>query len=1179
MQINPKAFIACFRMALTERLSAACSQGSLFQQGYLAKRPRNGWVLAIAFFLTAALVSLIASGQVSPPNIPAINLATGPLFAAANGDKPAITFALSVETPTVGAQYLAGPGALTDNTYTNTKEYLGYYDAESCYTYNNTPTETPASDQTLEDYKRFDRSGPATSRMCSDAFSGNFLNWASSSAMDMMRLALTGGDRSIDTPSLTILQRAMLPDGVQCMWNGSWFPAKQLQKDGGGSNKYWGAIPAGMKGQAQVRGADVYVANMLNRLYFGTQRTGSCANTSGYTLGLESPPRSLGPITSSSGPLPDDAISCASQGGACEFFGTMEVWYGAGSSWAVAPAANGVACDYSVLGDPLPGVMKACYYKPYGGPLPFVLGSISTVNNVALSPTYTVCASEGGTCNFSGIKLLWYGAANKWKVVVAAANGAHCDSQTLGDPAPGIAKTCYIGPYTGSWLPPGTWVPPSTPTPSTGAFFYGRVQVCNSSAGLLQDNRDYGLCTQYPSGNYKPVGAIQKYSEQMRLAAFGYLMDDALSRVGGVLRAPMKYVGAKTFNTNGIDNTPTTGNPKAEWDSNTGVFFSNPDGDTTQTTPISGVINYVNKFGRTGPVLGRYKSLDPVGELHYEALRYLQGLQPTPGAVAGTPAEIAAMADGFPVFTTWTDPYGDGRSSSADYACVKSNIVTIGDIETWDQNRLPTPPSEANNIVDIAYWRSVVQAFEKNQSLTYGTHPVTGDPLVTGNPNGANMNVASRTDRSQVLGTSYWANTHDIRGTTWTGSPAQQRPGLRVKSFFFDVDTYASGAVEANRRYGNQFFTAAKYGGFETDPSNIGGKPYNTYGNPFQRQDGTVDNNVWQNPATPGEASTYYLQSDARSVLRAFDNIFSRVVSSARSIAGSATSSKNITQGGSTIYQAAFDTSDWNGDVLSLPLTVDSSNAASVARTANWSAAEKLSALAAPATSRNIVVGKAGATANPVASSFTWSGIDSTLQTHLGKITPNSIADSLAQDRLNYLRGDRSKEGGIFRKRTKLLGDIVNSGIAYSGAPSGNVGPSSTYPGFLTANASRAAAIFVGANDGMLHAFNANTGDELFGYIPSWMGPKLAALTTISYNNNHQSYVDATPTVAEAQVGSAGESSDWKTVLVSGTGAGGAGVFALDVTDPSAFSASNVMWEFTHADDADLGYVVGRPKS
>ena len=129
-------------------------------------------------------------------------------------------------------------------------------------------------------------------------------------------------------------------------------------------------------------------------------------------------------------------------------------------------------------------------------------------------------------------------------------------------------------------------------------------------------------------------------------------------------------------------------------------------------------------------------------------------------------------------------------------------------------------------------------------------------------------------------------------------------------------------------------------------------------------------------------------------------------------------------------------------------------------------------------------------------------------------------------------------------------------------------------------------AVFAGANDGMLHAFAAKTdasksitaGDELFAYIPSWMGPKLSALTSKDYVNNHQAYVDAPSAVGEVQVANSDAATDWKTVLVSGTGAGGRGVFALDVSKPESFGASNVMWEFTPSDDDDIGYVVGRPQ-
>lgn len=186
--------------------------------------------------------SFVAIGSGTPPSIPAVALATEPLYAAVVVDKPALALALSVEFPTVGAQYT--PGGSSDSTYDSAKEYLGYYDAESCYSYNDAPSETPTGTQTTADYKRFDRVGTATSRKCSNAFSGNFLNWASSSAIDMLRLALSGGDRYIDTASLTILQRAVIPNGdPTCMWNSTNFPAKRLLKDGGGAGTYWGLCP------------------------------------------------------------------------------------------------------------------------------------------------------------------------------------------------------------------------------------------------------------------------------------------------------------------------------------------------------------------------------------------------------------------------------------------------------------------------------------------------------------------------------------------------------------------------------------------------------------------------------------------------------------------------------------------------------------------------------------------------------------------------------------------------------------------------------------------------------------------------------------------------------------------------------------------------------------------------
>ncbi len=1106
---------------------------------------RQNALLLVTVPLVAG-VSFLALSQSTPPSIPAINLSSDPLYAATTGDKPALALALSVEFPTVGAQYVDpdnnNSGNSDDVTYSPTIEYLGYYDAESCYTYDDAGTGAPTGQ--ASNYKRFVRRGPAiplttpdttnptwTSRMCwngstsyskddgttptssttsNDAFSGNFLNWASSSAIDMLRLSLTGGDRVIDEPNLTILQRAIIPDGDPIsMGNSSNFPSKQLYKNGtsraitsanfaspsyASGVPYFGAVPSSMATAAGTN--DIFVANTLNRIYFGTSKSGN--NSSGFSA------YQLGGGSASS--LPSDATACANENQTCTFTGTMDIWYGANSSWKIINSSSGsISCNNATFTDPIVGTAKKCYYR-----------------------------------------------------------------------TPGAL--------------------PSTGSLNSDGYFFARVQVCDRDASTyaLKDKRYWNLCTQYsdgastPHAAYKPTGVVQKYSNQLRLSAFGYLMDQTTDRYGGVLRAPMKFVGPKKYDKDG--NEVSGGNPNKEWNTTTGVFNANPDSNATVATTdgrgayLSGVINYVNQFGRTGSVAGRYKKYDPIGELHYQALRYLQGLQPSSAAISGLPG-TTGLYDGFPAYTTWTDPYGDGRTTSSDpnaYACLKSNIVVIGDINAWDYNsRLPAADA-ANNIPDIAYWQGIASKFESGTSGSYvdgqGHSRNIANPFTT-----TTSDMTSASGNVSIVGSAYWAHTHDIRGDSWTNAtPAGtagdtlRRPGLRVKTFTFDVNEYGGSNNASTRRSSNQLFRAAKYGGFESDPSNSAKNPYNTYGNPFvNEKDGQPNKYVWEDtdtrPSRVGEANTYFLQSDARGVLSAFDDIFSRASTSAYNIGGGANNNKNTYSTNSTIFQGKFDTSDWSGD-LEASLTTTHALV--------WSASSRLGAMTSPVGSRKIFVGKSGATASPVATAFQWADLESSLQKALDKPSPSATADGLGQDRVSYLRGDKSKEGSPFRARTKLLGDIVNSGVVYSGQPSSQIS-SSSYASFVSANAARTPAVFVGANDGMLHGFNATTGDELLAYIPSWVAPNLSALTNADYGTStmpHQSYVDAMPAVAEAQVGSAGTAADWKTVLVGGTGAGGQGVFALDVTDPTTFSADKVMWEFTDADDPDLGNVTGKPQ-
>ncbi len=210
--------------------------------------------------------------------------------------------------------------------------------------------------------------------------------------------------------------------------------------------------------------------------------------------------------------------------------------------------------------------------------------------------------------------------------------------------------------------------------------------------------------------------------------------------------------------------------------------------------------------------------------------------------------------------------------------------------------------------------------------------------------------------------------------------------------------------------------------------------------------------------------------------------------------------------------------------------------------------------------------------------------------TSFNNLTAQQQTDLGSVDVMDYIRG---KQLGLevsqpllgqtlgFRDRTTLLGSIVSSSPRYSKAPNFGyqlnpaAGGGSTYAQFVANNQNnRRAAVYVGANAGMFHAFDANPnanqggGAELFAYVPRSVYPYLSELTDVNYT--HRYFVDGP--VVEGDVYLNGT---WKTVVMGSTGAGPAGLFALDVTTPDQFDATKVLWDITPAEEPDLGRVMG----
>ena len=248
------------------------------------------------------------------------------------------------------------------------------------------------------------------------------------------------------------------------------------------------------------------------------------------------------------------------------------------------------------------------------------------------------------------------------------------------------------------------------------------------------------------------------------------------------------------------------------------------------------------------------------------------------------------------------------------------------------------------------------------------------------------------------------------------------------------------------------------------------------------------------------------------------------------------------------MFQSTYNSNGWTGDVKAYEVN---SLTGEISETPAWSAADWLHATDTRWYERKI------AAYNP----DTLAGVPFTsLNLNVEQRAQLDADESTAEDILFFLRGDRSNEqqnGGTFRNRFSILGDIVHSSPVFENG-----------------------VLYAGANDGMLHAFRSTDGLEVFAYIPNLVFENLYKLAYPAYQDNHIFYVDLSPVIQK------GVGPGNMTLLVGGLGGGGQGYYALDITgiDGTPFSidadaADRVLWEYAGNVDnePDLGLTYARP--
>lgn len=371
-----------------------------------------------------------------------------------------------------------------------------------------------------------------------------------------------------------------------------------------------------------------------------------------------------------------------------------------------------------------------------------------------------------------------------------------------------------------------------------------------------------------------------------------------------------------------------------------------------------------------------------------------------------------------------------------------------------------------------------------------------------------------------------------LEASSWSGAPV----------WHGDTFTGLGGLIRGNVGWETPF-CGPKSSGSGNLPCD-GGANYVSRGDPRKAE-------LWH--AALNSRGRFVPAPDANALVVAFQNILNEitVAPSAGAASIAATSGRHLQD--RLLYEAAYNSERWSGDVIAWDWSASSASRGS---SPAWRASAWLDNKGLDIADRRIYTHSDGSGA-----AFTWDAIDSDQKALL----QNGAAVSVGRQRLDHLRGDRGAEvdnGGTLRNRASRLGSIINSNLWITPPPRRLRHEWSGHSEFRSAWSGRPAMLYVGANDGMLHGFDAQTGAERLAYVPR--GVYATARDATAPGFAFKATVDGHPFTADADLSwiskdTPASAANWRTLLAGTLGAGGRGYFVLDVTDPANFGASHVL--------------------